>query len=130
KAVNRRIVLRNLQDFLVGIISEGANASSPASQGKQYVAFNQCLLGTVALSKIDDDGNQTQGLVTLIVDNEAARLYPPDLTVVSAQDAKLRNEFTLLLEKRLVARCVQCCQIVRMHKFAGAVAPHLEAAFR
>src|SRR5262249_58625881 len=48
KTVNRRIVRRNLQDFLVGIISEGANASSPASQGKQYVAFNQGLLGTLA----------------------------------------------------------------------------------
>src|SRR5262249_43765502 len=46
------------------------------------------------------------------------------------QDAKLHNEFTLLLEKRLVARFVQRCQIVRMHKFAGLAAPHLEAAFR
>src|SRR5262249_32854647 len=44
KAVNRRIVLRNVQDFLVGIISEGANASSPAGEGKQNVAFNQGLL--------------------------------------------------------------------------------------
>src|SRR5262245_16382473 len=40
KAVNCRIVLRNSQDFRVGTISKGANAGSPASQGKQYIAFN------------------------------------------------------------------------------------------
>src|SRR5262249_17487614 len=81
KAVNRRIVLRNMQDFLVGIISEGANASGPASQGKQYVAFNQGLLATLALGHIDVDAYHPLRQPNFVVRNGTASLDPSDLTV-------------------------------------------------
>src|SRR5262245_55808354 len=81
KAMNRRIVLGNMQDFVVGIVSEGANTSSPAGQGKQYVAFNQGLLGTLALSHIDVDAYHPLRPPNFVVRNRTASLDPSDLTV-------------------------------------------------
>ena len=44
------------------------------------------------------------GLANLVVEHKAARFYPTYLPIVGADDAKLHNEFTFLLEKRLMAR--------------------------
>src|SRR5215467_16089260 len=79
KAVNRRIALRNLHKFGAGIVSEGAYASSPASQSKQDVALNQGLLGTLAFGHIDIDAHHPLGAPILIVRNSTASFDPSNL---------------------------------------------------
>src|SRR5262249_51719541 len=94
------------------------------------IAFGECLFCQPALGKIDNDGDQAQGLASLVIKNKAACLYPSDRAIVGADDAKLHNDFALLLEKRLVPTCLELRQILRMRKFTGVVARHFDGAFR
>src|SRR5262249_7474208 len=79
KAVNRHIALRNLHEFGIGIIREAANVSGPACQSKLNVAFNEGLLGTLALSHIDVDAHHPLRTPIFIVRNGTASLDPSDL---------------------------------------------------
>src|SRR5262249_42053281 len=130
QAVDSRITLRDLHLIRVEIIGVAAHKRDASCECELRIAFREFLLCQLASGDVDDNGNQAQRLTTFVVKNYAARLDPTDRAIVSAEDAKLRNEFMLLLTKRLITQSVKLCQIFWVHKFAGSVTGNHKGALR
>jgi hypothetical protein len=117
KAVDGRIALRDLHDFLAGIIGVAANARSLSSQGELRVAFGQSLLRERALSDV--------GIVAEKADRLASRLVAPpsppnpaDLAV-GPDDAKFKANVSWRCHRPILQRFDLVIRCTRSRKSAS-----------
>src|SRR5262249_32938183 len=116
------------QLIAVDVVSVATHQQRPSRKRQLQVALNQGEFCQLALGKVYADTDQVHWFARSVVEQKAAGLYPPNLTVVGADDAKLRDEFALLSQDRQVALRLKLRHVRGMHIPAGILTRHLKGA--